>query len=84
MSRSAAVPAKRSSSEAGRLAMSTGGMKLALASCAKVPSVKLERHQMRQRARVRRSIPGTIDRRLSRAGVVPCSMAEINVTTVAR
>ena len=39
MSRSAVVPAKRSSSEAGRLAVSTGGMKLPLASCAKAPSL---------------------------------------------
>jgi len=33
---------------------------------------------------VRRSIPGTTDRRARRAAVVPCSIAEINVTTVAR
>jgi len=32
-------------------------MKLALASCAKAPSLKVNRHQTRQRARVRRSIP---------------------------
>src|SRR5271166_6447836 len=78
---SAMSPAKRSSSKAGRLAMSTGGMKVALATSAKGPSLKVERHQARQRARVRRSIPGTVDRRARRAGVVPSSIAEINVTT---
>src|SRR5271165_5181248 len=81
---SAMSPAKRSSSEAGRLAMSIGGMKVALAISAKGPLVKIESHQARQRARVRRSIPGTIESRVRRAGVVPCSIAEINVTTVAR
>jgi signal transduction histidine kinase len=68
----------------GRPVISSGGMKAALATGAKRLSVKLERHQARQRARVRRSIPGTVDRRARRAGVVPCSIAEINVTTVAR
>ena len=77
-------PAKRSSSETGRPAMSSGGTRAALATDAKGPSVKLERHQVRQRARVRRSIPGMADRRAKRAGVVPSSIAEINVTTVAR
>ena len=66
------------------LAISTGGMKVALAISAKGPSVKVESHQARQRARVRRSIPGTIESRVRRAGVVPCSIAEIIVTTVAR
>ena len=64
--------------------MSIGGMKVALATSANGPSVKIESHQARQRARVRRSIPGTIESRARRAGVVPCSIAEINVTTVAR
>jgi hypothetical protein len=41
-------------------------------------------HQARERVMVRRSIPGTADRRAKRAVVVPCSIAEINVTTVAR
>ena len=77
-------PAKRSSSETGRPAMSSGGTTAALATGAKGPSVKVERHQARQRASVRRSIPGTTDRRARRAGVVPSSIAEINVTTVAR
>ena len=53
-------------------------------SAAKGLSEKVDRHQVRQRARVRWSIPGTVDRRARRAGVVPSSIAEINVTTVAR
>src|ERR1700692_3339004 len=84
VSRSAMSPAKRSSSEAGRLAISTGGLKVALATRAKGPAVKVESNHARQRARVRRSIPGMIERRVKRAGVVPCSIAEISVTTVAR
>ena len=60
-------PAKRSSSEAGRPAMSSGGMKRALASCAKAPSVKVARHQTRQR---REGSP--IDPRQARQTRQPC------------
>ena len=56
----------------------------ALATAAKEPSEKVDRHQARQCASVHRSIPGTTDRRVRRDGVVPSNSAEINVTTVAR
>ena len=64
--------------------MSIGGTMAAIATGAKGRSVKVDRHQARQRASVRRSIPGTTDSRATRAGVVPSISAEINVTTVAR
>ncbi len=64
--------------------MSIGLATAALATAANGPSVKVERHQARQRASVRRSSPGTADRRARRNGVVPTSIAEIDVTTVAR
>ena len=77
-------PENRSSSEAGRAAMSSGGTTAAIATGARGLSVKVERHQTRQRASVRRSSPGTTDRRARREGVEPSISAEINVTTVAR
>ncbi len=77
-------PANRSSSDAGSDAMSSGGTIAAMATAAKGLSVKVDRHQSRQRASVRRSSPGTTDRRARRDGVVPSVSAEINVTTVAR
>src|ERR1700689_937458 len=61
-------PAKRSSNETGRPAIWSGGMNVAAAIGAKRLSVKVERHQARQLVRVRRSIPGTTDRRARRAG----------------
>ena len=50
--------------------MSIGVATAALATAAKGPSVKVGRHQARQRASVRRSSPGTTDRRARRDGVV--------------
>jgi hypothetical protein len=78
------APAKRSSREIARPAISIGGMKAAAAIGWNQPVAKVDRHHARQRAMVRRSIPGTADRRARRAGVVPCSIAEINVTLAAR
>ena len=77
-------PAKRSSSETGSAAMSIGIATAALATAAKGLSEKVDRHHARQRASVRRSSPGTTDRRAKRDGVVPSISAEINVTTVVR
>ena len=48
-------------------AMSIGGTTAAIATGAKGLSVKLDRHQARQRASVRRSTPSTTDRRARRA-----------------
>ena len=84
MSFSPTSPANRSSSETGSAATSIGGTTAAIATGAKGLSVKVERHQARQRASVRRSSPGTTDRRARRDGVMPSCIAEINVTTVAR
>ncbi len=83
-SRPLTSPAKRSSSETGGAVMSIGVAIAALAAAAKGPPAKVDRHQARQRASVRRSSPGTTDRRAKRDGVAPSISAESNVTTVAR
>ena len=77
-------PAKRSSSEAGSAEVSSGGTKAAMAIGRNALSAKVESHHVHQRATVRRSIPGTADRRCRRAALAPWRIAEINVTIVAR
>ncbi len=79
-------PRKRASTEAGRVAVSTGGMKAAAAIGRNALSsdVNVESPQTRQRATVRRSIPSVADNCRRRVAVSPWHIAEINVTTVAR
>ena len=59
------LPAKRSSIVAGNRSSSTGGMKLARAICQNGAAVKISRHHLRQRSRLRRSTPtSSLSRRI--------------------
>ena len=59
-------------------------MKAAVAVCQNRVAVKLDSHQARQRATVRRSTPSLPDSRRRRAAVTQCCRALINVTIGAR
>ncbi len=82
MSCAAASPAKRSSSEAGRRASSTGGMNALRPTRQNGLAANAPRHHSRQRAMVRRLTPNSSDS--CRAAVAPCRIAETNTTTAPR
>ena len=77
-------PEKRLSSEAGRMAVSTGGMKAAEAARQNRVTVRTDRHHPRHRATVRGLMPRTSLRCVNRLAVAPCSIAVISTTAVAR
>ncbi len=77
-------PGKRLSSDAGSVAVSTGGMMAADAAFQNSVLVKADRHQPRHRAAVRRLMPSSVVRQANRFAVTPSSMALISTTVVAR
>ena len=77
-------PGKRLSSEAGRVAVSTGGMKTADFAFQNSVVVKADRHHSRHRVNVRRLMPRASVRQANRFSDTPSSMALISTTIVAR
>ena len=71
MSCAAASPEKRSSSEAGRRPVSTGGMNLAEHARQNGFAAKTLRHHARQRPTVRRLAPTSFESCRTRATVAP-------------
>jgi len=77
-----ASPAKRSSSDAGSRAWSTGGIKAAAATRQNGLAVNALRHHCRHRAMVLWLTPNSSDS--CRAAAAPCRIAETSTTTAPR